>query len=320
MSTQPRYPIYIPSKGRWDRRLRATTRYLERMGVEYRIIVEQDEVERYAAAGVARSRILPLDPAYRRDYDACMTLEAGQGSGSGPARNFAWDHARSVGAARHWVIDDNIKGFYRFHRNRKVLAETGAIFRPMEDFVDRYQNVAMAGPHYEHFVLRHASHPPFRLNTRIYSCNLIQTDAPFRWRGRYNEDTILSLDMLKAGWCTVLFIAFLQDKVATQRTPGGNTDELYRDGTLEKSRMLVREHPDVARLARKWNRWHHHVDYRPFRDNRLIRRPGVAIPDAPDEYGMVLRTVEPAPASPRAADGPPRTSRRRTGRSDAPPA
>jgi hypothetical protein len=294
MSTQPRYPIYIVSKGRWERRLRATTRYLERMGVGYRIIVEESEADRYAG-GIDRSRILVLDPAYQRSYDARMTLAPGQGPGSGPARNFAWDHAKNIGAARHWVIDDNIEGFYRFNHNRKVLALTGAFFRPMEDFVDRYTNVAMAGPHYEHFVLRHAKHPPFRLNTRIYSCNLIQTNAPFRWRGRFNEDTILSLDMLKAGWCTVLFIAFLQNKVVTQRTKGGNTDELYKGGTLEKSRMLAREHPDVARLAWRWNRWHHYVDYRPFRKNKLIRRTDVEIPEGVNNYGMRLVQVNAPP-------------------------
>jgi hypothetical protein len=290
MSDQPRYPIYIVSKGRWERRLRPTTTYLDRMGVDYRIVVEEQEAELYAE-GVGAERVLVLDPAYQRDYDACTELAPGQSPGSGPARNFAWEHARSLGAERHWCVDDNIAGFYRFHHNRKVLVQTGDIFRAMEDFVDRYENVAMAGPHYEHFVLRHAKHPPFILNSRIYSCNLIRNDVPFRWRGRYNEDTILSLDMLKAGWCTILFVAFLQNKVATQRFGGGNMTELYKDGTLEKSRMLVREHPDVARLVWKWNRWHHQVDYRPFRHNRLVRRPDVEIPDALNEYGMRLTRV-----------------------------
>lgn len=290
MSTQPRYPIYIVSKGRWERKLRPTTVYLDRMGVDYRVVVEEQEAELYAEA-VGEHRVLVLDPQYQRDYDACMELAPGQSPGSGPARNFAWDHALSRGYERYWCVDDNIAGFYRFNRNRKVLTLTGSFFRAMEDFVDRYENVAMAGPHYEHFVLRHAKHPPFILNNRIYSCNLIRTDLPFRWRGRYNEDTILSLDLLKAGWCTILFTAFLQDKVATQRFPGGNTAELYKDGTLEKSRMLVREHPDVARLTWKWNRWHHHVDYRPFRRNKLIRRPDAVIPEGVNEYGMRLVKV-----------------------------
>ena len=52
--------------------------------------------------------------------------------------------------------------------------------------------------------------PPFKANTRIYSCILIDNALPFRWRGRYNEDTDLSLRVLKAGLCTIQFNAFLR--------------------------------------------------------------------------------------------------------------
>jgi hypothetical protein len=77
--------------------------------------------------------------------------------------------------------------------------------------------------------------------------------------------------MLKAGWCTVLFNAFLQGKMGTQVLKGGNTTELYGKGTAEKSRMLVEVHPEYARL-RYWNeRVHHLVDYTKFKQ-RLIRR------------------------------------------------
>jgi hypothetical protein len=134
--------------------------------------------------------------------------------------------------------------------------------------------------------------PPFILNTRIYSCNLIRNDAPFRWRGRYNEDTDLSLRMLKAGWCTVQFNAFLQWKKWTQQLKGGNTAEFYaREGTLAKSQMQVAMHPDVSRLVWKFGRWHHHVDYRRFRKNTLRRRPDAVIPSGVNNYGLTLTRV-----------------------------
>ncbi len=287
MSLQPtRYPVYIVSKGRWESRL--TAKSLDAIGVPYRIVVESQERDAYAAV-IDPSRILVLDPAYQRDYDTCGETPGVTSKGSGPARNFAWDHAKAGGHARHWMMDDNIHGFVRWNRGRRITVQDPVALRCMEDFADRYDNVAMAGPA-ERYLLGSVGHPhPFRLNTRIYSCNLILTDAPFRWRGRYNEDTILSLDMLKAGWCTVLFHAFLQNKVSTvHKMKGGNTDSIYTIGTLEKSRMLVREHPDVARLAWRYQRWHHHVDYRRFKRNRLILKPGVVIPDEPNEYGMKL--------------------------------
>jgi hypothetical protein len=286
----PSAPIYIPSKGRW--RLRRTMRTLDQMGVPYRVIVEHQEHHEYAAV-IDSDRLLVLDPAYKRRYETCDDLGNTKGYGPGPARNFAWDHAVASGAAWHWVIDDNIKGFYRLNRNTKIKVQDGAFFRAMEDFADRYENIGMAGPQYEHFALRNTVYPPFATNTRIYSCNLIRNDVPFRWRGRYNEDTILSLDMLKGGWCTVQFNAFLQNKAWTQEFAGGNTAEFYAaEGTRPKSEMLARVHPDVARVTEKFGRVHHHVDYRPFKRNRLQLKPGIDL-DAmePNEYGMVLTRV-----------------------------
>jgi len=286
---QPSYPIYIPSKGRWQQERRLTSRALESMGLRYFVVVEAQEADAYRAAVDSRfGTVLVLDPAYQRDYDACDDLGLSKSKGSGPARNFIWDHAKASGAARHWTVDDNINGWVRLVNNTKIRVLDGAAFRAMEDFCDRYSNVAMAGPNYRFFAKQRQDVPPFITNTRVYSCNLIQTDVPFRWRGRYNEDTILSLDMLKLGWCTVLFNAFLQNKIHTQTIKGGNTDTVYVDGTLPKSQMLVREHPDVSRLVWKFNRWHHHVDYRPFKANRLKRKPGLVIPEGTNEYGMKL--------------------------------
>ena len=54
---------------------------------------------------------------------------------------------------------------------------------------------------------------------------------------------------------------------------GGNTDEFYeKEGTLNKSQMLVDMHPDVTKLVKRWNRDHHWVDYRPFKKNILKKK------------------------------------------------
>lgn len=285
----PEFPIYIPSKGRAA--MRQTMRALDEMRVPYSVIVEGSQYRDYAAV-IEPAKLLVLDPAYQDRYDACDALGMMKSKGPGPARNFAWDHAVSLRAPYHWVADDNIQRFYRRNHSRTVSAGDGTVFRCMETFVLRYTNVALAGPNYDMFVpARIGGVPPYSTNTRIYSCALIRNDLPFRWRGRYNEDTDLSLRVLKAGWCTVQFNAFLQKKIATQVIPGGNTAEFYaEEGTEPKSRMLVRLHPDVARLVWKFRRWHHHVDYRSFRQ-KLIRRPGIEIPEGTDEFGMQLVTL-----------------------------
>lgn len=268
------YPLYIPSKGRHD--VRKTAEALERMGQPYHIIVEEQEADLYRKTCRAENgaTVLVLPDHYKDDYEHMDDLGRTKSSGPGPARNFAWDHSiATYGARRHWVMDDNIQKFTRYNKNNKnIEVLTPTFWRVMEEFVDRYDNVAMAGPNYFMFVAMIEKNPPFITNTRIYSCNLILNSAPFRWRGRYNEDTILSLDMLTAGWCTVQFNALLQEKVNTQRVKGGNTAEFYAsEGTWPKSDMLVKAYPEVARHTVKYGRAHHHVDYRPFKRNRLKR-------------------------------------------------
>jgi hypothetical protein len=156
-------------------------------------------------------------------------------------------------------------------------------------FVDRYENVAIAGFNYDFFAKAKEPLPAFVMNTRIYSCLLIDNSLPMRWRGRYNEDTDLSLRVLKAGMCTVQFNAFLQEKSTTQMMKGGNTDEFYaKEGTLPKSEMLAKLHPDVAKVVWRFNRWHHHVDYKPFKKNKLIKHEDLVIPIGVNNYGMEL--------------------------------
>jgi len=289
----PKHPIYIVSKNRADSRM--TSRTLEELHVPYYIVVEEQEYETYCAV-IDRSKVLILDKRFQTDYDTCDALGSTKSKGPGAARNFAWDHAIKSGATWHWVMDDNIRHFFRLNQNMRVRVTDGSIFRAMEDFCERYINLAMAGPNYRFFVPSRSKRPPYVTNTRIYSCNLIRNDTPFRWRGRYNEDTDLSLRMLKAGWCTVQFNAFLQGKVATQTVKGGNTAEFYaKEGTLAKSMMQVQLHPDVSRLVKKYGRWHHFVDYTPFKKMKLVRKQGVLPPRASvNNYGMKLKRLKPS--------------------------
>jgi len=273
----PTYPVYIISKGRWESRL--TSKALEYMKVPYHIVIEPQEYEQYAAV---------IDPG-----KILVLPFSNLGQGSIPARNWVWEHSLSIGAKRHWILDDNIGGFYRLNRNMKLYVTYGAMFKAAEDFTDRYENVALSGFQYWMFAPRKVKLAPYFLNTRIYSCILIKNDLPYRWRGRYNEDTDLSLRALKDGLCTVLFYAFICDKTSTMTMKGGNTDELYKeDGRLKMAESLQEQHPDVTTITRKWGRWQHHVNYKPFKQNKLIKRNDVQIPEGVNNYGMTLQIEE----------------------------
>lgn len=278
---RPNYPVYIVSKGRWESRL--TSKALEKMGVPYRIVIEPQEYDNYSAV-INPEKILALP-------------FSNLGQGSIPARNWIWEHSIIDGYSRHWILDDNIKAFFRLNNNLKVPVVTGSTFRACEEFVDRYENVAISGMNYFMFASRKSAVLAFTPNTRVYSCILIKNDIPYRWRGRYNEDTDLSLRVLKDGWCTILFNTFLCEKQTTMTMKGGNTDELYQgDGRLLMAQSLQKQHPDVVKITRKWGRWQHQVNYKPFKNNRLIKKEGIEIPQGVNNYGMVLIKKNPAEA------------------------
>ena len=284
MKSNPRWPVYVISKGRWESR--KTVKALSKLGVPYRVVIEPQEHAEYARV-IDPSRLLSLP-------------FSNLGQGSIPARNWVWDHSVTEGHRWHWIMDDNISGFFRLNQNLKTPVGDGTIFRAAEDFADRFENVGQAGLNYFMFAPRKALVPPLYLNTRVYSCILLRNDLPLRWRGRYNEDTDLSLRILKSGLCTVLFNAFLAFKQTTMTMKGGNTDELYAnreefDGRLEMALSLQKQHPDVVKVTRRWNRWQHSVDYSGFKQ-ALRLKAGVQIGQGVDNYGMVLETGLPTRA------------------------
>jgi len=252
---QGRFPVYVISKGRAAQS--QTHRALRDLGVKHKVVIEPQEEAEYARRlGERHLLVLPF---------------SNLGKGSIPARNWVWEHALKIGAERHWILDDNINGFYSCNRNLKRRERKLNPLERMEDFVLRYSNVGLAGPQYEFFVPRNERRPPYVLNTRVYSCILIDNSLPFRWRGRYNEDTDLSLRVLEAGLCTVLFNRWLIKKAPTMTMRGGNTDELYKGaGRLKMARSLQRQHPRRVKVTFRWGRPQHLVDYRPFKRNKLL--------------------------------------------------
>lgn len=255
------YPIYIISKGRHETRL--TSKALEAMGVDYSIVVEPQELDLYCSV-IAKRKVLVLP-------------FSNLGQGSIPARNWVWEHAKASGHKRHWILDDNISGFRVLKDKKRIAVGDRSNFDLIEKFVDRFVNVPMAGMQYTGFAVsesstaKGAAKKAVTLNTRIYSCILLDNRYHHRWRGRYNEDTDLSIRFLKDGYCTMLFNGLLCDKAATMTMTGGNTESLYQlqqaDGRLLMAQSLQKQHPDVVKIIRRWGRWQHSVNFRKFKTN-----------------------------------------------------
>lgn len=255
----PRYPVYVISKGRADCCL--TGRFLLADGVPFHIVIEPQERE-----------------AYAEHFDPDLLLDlpfSDLGMGSIPARNWCWEHSKASGADRHWILDDNIRFIARRYKAQRMQCEAGPALYYAEGFVDRYTNIAVAGLAYWMFAPEGKVYPPFVPNVHVYSCLLIRNDLEQRWRGRYNEDTDLCLQVLSAGLCTVLFNAFLIYKMATGEMKGGNQTELYQgDGRLTMARSLERVWPGVVETKRRFGRPQHVINWRRF-DIPLQRREDV---------------------------------------------
>jgi hypothetical protein len=121
----PDYPIYIPSKGRWDSRL--TIKALTKIHVPFRVVIEPQEFDQYAEVIPAENiLVLPF---------------SNLGQGSIPASGLG-DAIKQV-----MIITGLLMTIFMtssLHQNIKYSVDSGAIFKA-QDFVSSYENIALAG-------------------------------------------------------------------------------------------------------------------------------------------------------------------------------
>ena len=286
----PKYPIYVITKGRWEKTLTIDT--LEDMGVNFYICVEPNEYDKYISnSNVDVNKVIKLPENFSE-----------RGNGGIPVRNFVWEHSIQNGFKKHWIIDDNILGFYRWNNNLQKRVRDGVFFRIMEDFSDRYENIGLTSCQYASFVPAiDCGRQGFIVNTRTYSCILINTELldnrlEERWRGTYNEDTDLTLRVLSTGdLCTVNFNSLLSGKQATGTMKGGNLTTIYEDGRMEgyqkKFDELKRNWGDIITYTtsrHKDGRPHHHISYTKFFKQELKLKEGIIREPKVNNYNMIF--------------------------------
>jgi len=234
VNSVPAYPIYIPSKGRADCCL--TARFLVRDQVPFTLVVEPQEAEAYGAIH-GQLLVLPF-----RDRGLTAT------------RNFIKEHSIARGAGRHWQLDDNIRAIrgYEEGTGRLVPWNSGDALAKVEQLVDRYENVGIAGLRHQAFQQREEAFIP---NRQAVSCVLVDNSLPFHWRGFAHHDTDYSLQVLASGRCTILVNAFLIDKAQSSTMKGGLTAAYSGDGRLKKTHEIQKRWPGLGiRIVRRHGR------------------------------------------------------------------
>jgi hypothetical protein len=257
MASRFKYPIYIISKGRYDKTLTADN--FERENIDYLIAVEPQEYEFYCKK-LGNKRVLKLP-------------FSNLGLGSYPARNFCWEHSKSLGYKYHWLFDDNILFFMKWVNGKRIKwNDINSALKYVEYNADK-TNVDISGFEEPNFVVKPPKRP-FKYNCHVYSALLIKNDLPYRWRLKYNEDIDLNLQVLHNKGTTSSCVYYMANKVSTaDKQKGGNQTELYQGNNpkknLLKAKMIEAVWPQYSKTVIRFGRHHHLINWRVFKNNGL---------------------------------------------------
>lgn len=276
------YPIFIISYNRPNANARTITSLI-RYGIKFNVVIHKEQLNAYKS--YFKSPLvnwIMFDDEYKHKYETLSNVSSYEkNAGSGAERNFAWDCAKNAGYTAYWNFDDNMGFMYQTGKitNSKkslerVLVKDRAtfvkLFKKAEDFYDSYDNLfIMELGECNNFLSKNIP----TINRRCYSALLINTAIPTQWRGRYNEDTIMSIDCLINGFCTVQTPILLKIKQSTRDAKGGNhsigkgkddlKNQVYSDGidyefsSSLKSQLLVAVYPQYCYLKYRVGRIHH---------------------------------------------------------------
>lgn len=191
------------------------------------------------------------------------------------ARNACWELAKQVGCRYFVQLDDDYKGFeYRFDmRNNPcyfgISKTLDGVFTAMLDYfisVPEMKSIAMAqgGDYIGTGYKAPDKNVVPRLKRKCMNSFICDTERPFRFSGRINEDVNTYTEKGRKG---LLFFTVMQAKlnqIVTQSNQGGMTD-LYKDsGTYVKSFYSVMYCPSsvkVGTIKDTYERLHHRINW-----------------------------------------------------------
>lgn len=232
-----RYPIYIPSKGRWDSS--STARLFLSKGIPVNVVVTEAEEDNYRASlGSASVITLPFD-GYGMEHLSRV-------------RNWIKELSTSKGEKRHWQFDDDLLGLHRRYKGIRIKCDPEIALKIAEDFTDRYDNIAISGFSLFSNIRDDNQLPPFNINVGLVSNQLILNSIPCKFRPTYGEDLDICIQSLLEGYCTIRFNAFIGQ---FQKGQGGNKagglyDLYHSDATYNLASILEKSWPKIVKVKK----------------------------------------------------------------------
>jgi hypothetical protein len=232
----PKYSIYIPSKGRAF--LNDTSILLEGENITFKIEVEPQDYEAYLSH-YTPEQLLVLDD---------------NNQGVAYVRNWIKKYSTSIGELKHWQLDDDIIKFLTRPKgtSKNIKDSAKKCLSIVEHISDMYSNVAISGLTSDAYAF--SKKYPVKHNRLAYICMLIDNKFGLQWDISGAEDWDFTFQVLENGYCTLTFYHIMFDTAQTMSKKGGCFD-IYATGggrrqiyeTLIKkwpNRFVLKEYPN----------------------------------------------------------------------------
>jgi hypothetical protein len=191
------------------------------------------------------------------------------------ARNACWSLASQVGCRYFMQLDDDYTDFlYRkvgLRMGDHVRKEHGyqiksfdSVIESMIKFLASTPTTTIAlsqgGDHFGGQAKRLA-----KIKRKAMNSFLCDTERPFLWRGRFNEDVNTYVGLGSTGHLFFTYMQLQLNQVASQSSSGGITELYKENGTYVKSFYTVITSPSSVRIqsmGRSNRRLHHNIDWK----------------------------------------------------------
>ncbi len=186
---EPAYKINVLSLGRYEDTTGFTHLLLCKMKLYHYLFIEVDEVDKYKNW-------------VNRDYCkvvVCKNYSKLEDGGT-PMRNKLIEYWVDRGEDFIWMLDDNIKYFTRNHMGMKFRFHSPKMFEVIETFCNRYSNIGVVSLYDDQM---QASKEPLQLNTQCFSALFINITTGIRFRFKYNEDHLFTVDNICNGYVSI---------------------------------------------------------------------------------------------------------------------
>ena len=220
-----KYPICILSYKRANK-YGFTSKLLSRLKIPHYLFVEPQEEDIY--------KEWIGDDLYCSIVIGARNYSIEDKMGSSPMRNFILDCGKENSFDMVWMLDDNIKSYKRYYQGVKNDIESYDIFASVEEYIRRYDNVGIVSHNFNPFIREGDARTCIVKNNKCYSSMLIHTGNDIRFRYKYNEDVLMSIEYICKGFCNLSFNHILYDKDTSGSNKGGNQENIYCDNGYKK--------------------------------------------------------------------------------------